>query len=56
MKINVTLSIEVDPEAWADTYGITKAEVRGDVRQYIETQIQGCSAVEEFLFTSVSTK
>jgi len=36
MKIKIDFTVEVDQEAWALEYGIPPAEVRRDVRQYIE--------------------
>jgi len=34
MKIKVTITVEVNQEAWAKTYGIEKQEVRKDVSEW----------------------
>lgn len=49
MKVTVTLTIDVDPEAWDLTYGSgpTPAEVRTDVKSYALNQLQGSAAAEE---------
>lgn len=48
MKVRVTLSIDVDPEAWTDTYGIEgAAEIRADVKQYVRGLVSGCAAADE---------
>ena len=36
MKIKVTFTLDVDPEAWALEYGIPKKEIRADVQSYFE--------------------
>ena len=36
MKIKVTVTLDVDPEAWVLNYGIERAEVRDDVKTYFE--------------------
>lgn len=45
MKIAVTVVIEVDAEAWADEYGIDKADVRDDIKQYVLTGVQTAPGV-----------
>lgn len=37
MKINVTVSIDVEPEEWYATYGFTRipGEVRKDIKDYV---------------------
>lgn len=38
VRVRMTLSLEVDPAAWADAYGdtdATEAELRADVKNYI---------------------
>lgn len=41
MKININLTVEVDSEAWADTYGIAADEVRDDVKNWSANQLLG---------------
>lgn len=45
MKIVVQVVVEVDPEAWADEYGIDKSEVRGDIKQYVLSNLQNTPAM-----------
>lgn len=39
MKVRLTVTLEVDAEAWANEYGLDKDEVRKDVRASIETSV-----------------
>lgn len=34
MKVCVTVSLEVDAEAWADEYGVSRKAVREDVKRW----------------------
>lgn len=45
MKIVVQVVVEVDPEAWADEYGISKSEVRQDIKDYVLSNVQGSPGV-----------
>jgi phosphoribosylformimino-5-aminoimidazole carboxamide ribonucleotide (ProFAR) isomerase len=36
MKVKVSLTLDIDPQAWADTYGIDASAVREDVKNYAE--------------------
>lgn len=58
MKVIVTLAIDVDPEAWSDTYGTgTKAaDVRDDVRRHVEATVQGSAPTQEGGFISVTLR
>lgn len=47
MKITATFTVEVDADKWADYNGITKAEVREDVKTHLLTAIQGSALLEE---------
>lgn len=50
MKINVTLSIDVDPKEWlAVGYGggESASEIREDVKQYVLNHVQGAAGIEE---------
>ena len=50
MKVSVTLSIDVDPETWAENYaestGPSASAVREDVRRYVLSQVQQSAARE----------
>ena len=35
MKIRVSFTVEVDPQRWADEFGVEPSEVRDDVKRYI---------------------
>ena len=35
MKIRISFTLDIDPDAWALEYGIAKSEVREDVQTYI---------------------
>jgi hypothetical protein len=36
MKVRITLTVEIDPEAWTLNYGVAGApDIRADVRAYI---------------------
>jgi hypothetical protein len=49
MKMNVTLTIEVDPKAWDQSYGSgsSVSEVRADVREYVHNQVQQSAGILE---------
>ena len=47
MKVRVAVSIDVDREAWADSYGLAPEEVRADVRGYVLQQIRESPAATE---------
>lgn len=49
IKVNVTLSLTIDPEAWNLAYGCgeTAALIREDVRSYFLNIAQQCAASEE---------
>lgn len=34
MRVKVTATVEIDPDLWASEYGIERAEVREDVKNY----------------------
>lgn len=35
MKVNVNFTIDIDPDSWAEDYGIDRREVRGDVQRHL---------------------
>lgn len=41
MKVRITTTVEVDPDAWAADFGVDRKEVRDDVRAYFSNWIQG---------------
>lgn len=41
MKVRVTTTVDIDPEAWASEFGVDKADVREDVRVYFNGIVQG---------------
>ncbi|MFE9381767.1 hypothetical protein ACFYMO_00800 [Streptomyces sp. NPDC007025] len=55
MKVRITLTLDIDPEAWSLAYGTTTeaAAVREDVRSYVLNSVQGAPAVEEGGITDV---
>ena len=57
MKVRVTLSIEVDVEAWNLAYGTGSATaIRQDVADYVVAQVQGCAAADEGGIVNVERK
>ncbi|MGP5262782.1 MULTISPECIES: hypothetical protein [Glutamicibacter] len=39
MKIQISLTVEIDPEAWASSYGIEKHDVRQDFKRWAVQKI-----------------
>lgn len=39
MKIKITTTIDIDPEAWMMDYGVAREEVRADVQTWAENMI-----------------
>ena len=39
MSVRVTLSLDIDPEAWREAYG-DEVDVREDVREYVRQSIE----------------
>jgi len=39
MKVRVTVTVEVDPDAWAQEYGLFPAVVREDVDTYVRQAV-----------------
>jgi hypothetical protein len=35
MKVRVTFTVDVDPEDWANAFGLERSEVRADVQRYL---------------------
>ncbi len=36
MRIRVTVTLDVDPEAWEVTYGVERKDIREDVQRWAE--------------------
>jgi len=34
MKVRIAFTVDIDPQAWADTYGVDVSEVRQDVNSW----------------------
>lgn len=47
MKIRVTLEIDIDESEWAAANGVTRAQVRTDVKRYVENHVQQAAAIDE---------
>ena len=54
MKMRVSITINVNEEAWAYEYGLDKADVRADVRQALENLVR--ESYSGSFFTEVTTK
>lgn len=40
MKVRISFTLDVDPEAWANEYGVAAAEIRQDVQTYFRIGAQ----------------
>jgi len=47
MRIRIAFTVEVDPDAWRETYGPNDKDIRKDVRSYIMNGIDQSPAGEE---------
>jgi hypothetical protein len=47
MRISVTVSVDIDPVAWADTFGCSRADVREDVREYAREVVANMQVLDE---------
>jgi hypothetical protein len=49
MKVRIALSVDIDPELWAEYAGSgdTAAEVREDVKAYALAQVQGAALIQD---------
>jgi len=41
MRVALTLSLDIDEEAWAAEYGVDPARVRDDVRHHVAAALHG---------------
>lgn len=39
MKVRVTFTVDIDPDAWEAEYGVPRAELREDVNSHIEGSV-----------------
>lgn len=44
MKVRIAVTVDVDPEAWAEEYGIESSGVREDLKTWVVNAIQQCPA------------
>lgn len=51
MKVQIKVTVEVDPAEWMSEYGCERSEVREDVRAYFTQQIVAAPAIEEASLT-----
>ena len=47
MKVQIKLTIEVDPALWAEEYGCERSAVRDDVKDYFTQQVTSAPATED---------
>lgn len=40
MRVRVSFTVDVDPGAWMDEYGVERSEVRADVLRYVENSVR----------------
>lgn len=55
-KVSVTLTIEVDQEAWTEAYGDERPAIRDAVKAYVLNLVQECSASNEGAFTAAASR
>ncbi|MGP4013691.1 hypothetical protein [Streptomyces sp. 4N124] len=53
MKVRITITVNVDADAWALEYGIDPPEVRADVKEYLGNAIAGIYPSAENIITDV---
>ena len=34
MRVKITVTLDIDPQAWMDTYDVSRTEVRADVNEW----------------------
>lgn len=47
MKVQIKVTVDVDPSQWADEYGCDRDEVRQDVRSYLTQQILNAPGITD---------
>ena len=56
MRIRITLTVDVDPDNWAMTYGTEPEEIRESVREYVREYVQQSAAADEDAIRSVTLR
>lgn len=56
MKVRITLTVDVDQDAWYETYGDDRDEIRENVKSYVLNHIQCSAAAEEEAITAVTAR
>lgn len=46
MKVQIKVTVEVDPAEWMNEYGCERDEVREDVKRYFQGQVFDSTAAE----------
>jgi hypothetical protein len=46
MKVRLVVTVEVDPQTWAEEYSVHPEEVREDVRRYFRNAISEAPAIQ----------
>jgi hypothetical protein len=54
MKVRVVITVEVDPDAWEETYGTDRRDLRRDVRDHVLNDIAESAAAYEGAIISVN--
>jgi hypothetical protein len=49
MKVRIVLTVDVDPEAWANEYGVDRSEVREDVKRYVGTSMHDWASSRDLI-------
>ncbi|MEL3949500.1 hypothetical protein [Streptomyces sp. LNU-CPARS28] len=53
MKVRITLTITVNPDEWAQEYGVPRKDVRADVKDYIGHTVADSYPATEKIITNV---
>ncbi|MGW7515092.1 hypothetical protein ACWGJ2_05810 [Streptomyces sp. NPDC054796] len=56
MKVRMIITLDLDADAWATEYGVSREEVRADVKSYIATALQDCHLSLDQLVREVTWK
>jgi hypothetical protein len=55
MKVRLTITLDVDPEAWVRDYGCEPSEVRDDVKSYVAGFVAESPAWESRAILGIKT-
>jgi len=47
VNVRVSTTVSIDPQAWADTFGVDRKDVRRDVQRYFAQELQNLRVLEE---------